>query len=116
MKAYVHDGLVRAVIKQPFRGYREGDTVRLSPVEAQRYADHIEEAKAPKGLKAETVKEPEPEPVKILPNPVPAVPEDWEDQHVLQRRKLAEQIIKRPVRTDEADAIIKAELARRLTE
>lgn len=118
MKATKFDGLVRCTVKQSFRGYREGDTVRLSPTEAQLFAasGYVEESKLPKGVATVDVKQPEPEPVKVLPNPVPAVPEDWQEQHGLQRIKLAEQIAKRKVRLDEADSIIKAELERRLTE
>ena len=118
MKATKFDGLVRCTVKKTFKGYREGDTVRLSPAEAQLFVSsgYVEEVKLPKGVAAEEVKAAELEPVKILPNPMPAVPEDWQELHGLQRRKLASQIAKREARLDEADGIIKAELERRLME
>jgi hypothetical protein len=53
---------------------------------------------------------------RILPHERPAIPDDWDNRHTLQRVKLAEQIAGRPVRREEADKIIKDELARRLTE
>jgi hypothetical protein len=118
MKATKFDGLVRCTVKKSFRSYREGDTIRLSPSEAQLFVGggFVEEVKLPKGIAAEKVKGPEPEPVPILPNPLLAVPEDWHELHGLQRRKIASQIAKREVPLAEADAIIKAELERRLTE
>jgi hypothetical protein len=118
MKATKFDGLVRCTVKESFKAYRKGDTVRLSPTEAQLYvaSGYVEEAKLPKGIAAEEVKSSEPEPVPILPNPVPAVPENWTELHGLQRRKPAAQIAKREVSIDEADGIIRAELERRLTE
>jgi hypothetical protein len=118
MKATKFDGLVRCTVKKSFKAYREGDTVRLSPREAQMYVagGYVEEAKLPKGIAAEEVKSPEPKPVPILPNPAPAVPEDWQELHELQRVKLAQQIAKREVSRGEVDGIIKAELERRLTE
>jgi hypothetical protein len=118
MKATKFDGLVRCTVKKTFKAYREGDAVRLSPREAHLYvaSGYVEEIKLPKGIAAEEVKASEAEPVPILPNPAPAVPEDWTELHGLQRRKLAAQIAKRKVSLDEADGIIRAELERRLTE
>jgi hypothetical protein len=78
----------------------------------------VAEAKLPKGLATEAVPQPDDGLVsdKILPNPVPAIPEGWEEEHSLQQIKLAEQIAGRPVKGAEAAGIIKAELERRLTE
>lgn len=120
MKALKHNGLVLVVVKKSFRAYREGETVRLSPSEAQLYMStgYIEEAKLPKGVEASPVPDAESAMVsdKILPNPLPAIPDGWEEQHHLQKMKLAEQLVGRPVKADEADSIIKRELERRLTE
>lgn len=121
MKAAAHNGLVRAVVKKAFKAYREGDTIRLSPAEAQLYtgAGYVEEAKLPKGTETVTVSDPKPiMPEKILPNPEPAIPDDWQDLHILQLSKVAKQITKqdRPFTEDEARAVIRAELERRLTE
>jgi hypothetical protein len=120
MKAFKHNGLVPVVVKKSFRAYREGETVRLSPSEAQLYigSGNVEEAKLPKGVEALSVPDAVSAMVsdKILPNPLPAIPDRWEEQHQLQRMKLAEQLVGRPVKGDEADTIIKRELERRLTE
>jgi hypothetical protein len=118
MKATKFDGLVRCTVKQTFKAYREGDTVRLSPREAQLYVagGYVEEAKLPKGVAVEAVPDPEPVPVPILPNPAPGIPEGWEELHQLQQNKLAEQIAKRPVKKEEVAGIIRSEIERRLTE
>jgi hypothetical protein len=119
MKAMKHNGLVQVEVKKAFKGYREGQIVRLSPADAFLYegTGHVAEAK-PKGVAAETVPQPDDGLVsdKILPNPVPAIPDDWEKQHVLPQMKLAEQIAGRPIKGGEAAEIIRAEIERRLTE
>ena len=120
MKALKHNGLVRVTITKPFRDYLVGNTVYFAPAEAQKWinAGHAEEAKLPKGVESVTVPSPEPDLIsgKILPNPIPAIPEDWTERHQLQQMKIAEQITGRPVGRDEVEPIIKAELERRLTE
>jgi hypothetical protein len=120
MKALKHNGLVQVTVKKSFRAYREGETVRLSPSEAQLYvgSGYVEEAKLPKGVEALSVPDAESAMVsdKILPNPLPAIPDGWEGEHQLARMKLAEQLTGRPVKAAEADGIIKRELERRLTE
>lgn len=120
MKALKHNGLVRVTVTSPFRGYLAGNTVYLKPEEAQAWIDSgcAEEAKLPKGV--ETVTVPTQDAVlvsdKILPNPALAIPEDWEEIHILPRRRIAEQIAGGPVKPEEVDSIIRAELERRLTE
>jgi hypothetical protein len=120
MKAMKHNALVQVEIKKPFRSYTEGQIVRLSPADAFLYegTGHVAEAKLPKGVAAETVPQPDDglPSDKILPNPVPAIPDSWEEQHFLQQIKLAEQISGRPVKGGEAVEIIRAEIERRLTE
>jgi hypothetical protein len=120
VKAFAHNGLVPMTIKQAFRNYRPGETVRFSPADAQKYlaADLIAAAKVSKDAKTVAVQVSEPGLVsdKILPQELPAIPEDWEQLHRLQRTKLAEQIAARPVTAAEADTVIKDELARRLAE
>lgn len=118
MKALKHNGLVLATVAQPFRNYRVGETVRLNPQDAQRYMDSgvVTETKLRKEI--QTVAVPAPQPAltsdKILDRPLPAIPEDWEQRHQLQRVKLAEQIAGRPVtKVVEADGIIRDELKRR---
>jgi hypothetical protein len=120
MKALKHNGLVRVTVTSPFRGYLTGNTVYLKPEEAQAWIDSgcAEGAKLPKGVEAVTVPPQDPGLIsdKILPNPAPEIPENWEGTHMLQRRKLAEQIAGGSVKPDEVDSIIKAEIERRLTE
>jgi hypothetical protein len=118
MKALKHNGLVRVTVTSPFRGYLAGNTVYLNPAEARVWiaSGCADEAKLRKGVETVTVTDPQPKPVPILPNPAPAVPDDWHELHGLQRRKLASQIAKREVSIEEADGIIRAELERRLTE
>ncbi|MBB3018606.1 hypothetical protein FHR70_001660 [Microvirga lupini] len=120
MKAMKHNGLVQVEVKKPFRSYHEGQIVRLSPADAFLYegSGHVTEAKLPKGVAAETIAQPDDGFVsdKILPNPVPAIPDGWEGEHILQRRKLAEQIAGGTVKPEEVDSIIRRELERRLTE
>jgi len=121
MKALKSVGLVPCTVKQDFANYHAGDTVRFSPVDARKYieAGFITEAKVEKGTEVVPVPEPASELLsgRILPQELPAIPDDWEESHRLQRGKLAEQIKGGPLAAGEnADEIIKRELARRLTE
>lgn len=120
MRAMKHNGLVQVEVRRPFRLYHEGQQIRLSPSEAKLYEGdgYVAEVKLPKGVGAEAVPDPDEGLVsdKILPNPVPAIPEGWESEHLLQRRKLAEQIAGGSVKAEEVDTIIRRELERRLTE
>jgi len=120
MKALKHNGLVLATVAQPFRNYRVGETVRLNPQDAQRYMESgfVTEAKLPKGAQTVSVQAPQPDlaSTRILPQVMPAIPENWTDLHYLQRHKLAEQIAGRPVKGAEADKIIEDELKRRAAE
>jgi hypothetical protein len=77
----------------------------------------VAEAKLPKDVAAEAVPQPDEGLLsdKILPNPLPAIPAGWEEQHLLQQLKLAEQIAGRSVKGDEAAQIIRTGLERRLT-
>jgi len=118
MKALKHNGLVLVTVAQPFHNYRQGETVRLNPQDAQRYMESgfVAEAKLPKGAQTVTVQAPQPALAsdKILDRPMVAIPEDWEQLHNLQRLKLAEQVAGRPVtKVAEADGIIRDELKRR---
>lgn len=120
MKALKSTGLVPVTVREGFRNYQAGDMVRFSPADAQKFleAGLVAEASLPKGTGTIAVALPPPAMVsdKILPQELPAIPDDWEARHRLQRIKLAEQITGHPVKPEEADKVIMAELARRLTE
>jgi hypothetical protein len=117
MKVMKSSGLGVVEFTEDASPYRLGDRVRMSPVDAERFRGMFKEVKV-EGVEMTTAPKSEPELMssRILPHERPAIPDDWDNRHTLQRVKLAEQIAGRPVRREEADKIIKDELARRLTE
>lgn len=117
MKAIVSSGLVPIEITAPYRGYIPGSVVGFSPDAANR----VVEAGAGKLVEVPdaatvdvTPPRPELAPAEILPQPLAAIPEDWQTSHELQRVKIAQQIAGEPVlRGKDANKIIRAEIARR---
>src|SRR5215218_7761438 len=99
MKVSKHTGLVSVIIEQAFRGYVPGAVARFSPEDAQKYLglELVKEADATG--ETVTVKSPAAtlDASQILPQALPAIPEDWERLHQLQRLQLAIQIAGRPV-------------------
>lgn len=117
MKVSKSSGLGVVEFTQDASPYRLGDRVRMSPADAQKFAGMFKDVKL-EGVETVTASKTEPDLIspRILPHERPAIPDDWDNRHDLQRMKIAEQIAGRPVKREEADKIIKDELARRLTE
>ena len=86
LRALASSGTVPVSVLEPFGNYLAGDVVRFSPSDASRWMDAglVEPAK----VKAATVAAELPEnpsllSPRILPRPLPIIPEDWQDMHIL---------------------------------